>query len=379
VSERTRVALILGAGWSAAAGYPLARDLLDGPTYVTSDAARRRAQGVLDAYACWTQAHRDGYPEQFLAAVERGEVKRPPTVEAPTLFDAQGGPPLPWAWAVETVMLRLSWPQPADGLPSVAVQLSARAGHRLRYHGDLALPAKSPVHRQFIRDLLAQHELAGIITTNYDTLAERVLRHRPMARTPEPGFHYAGIARPQWAYGASPWDRYGEPSYMPGRNRIAVDGHVPLCKLHGSLNWEPAGQSVRIYRDMRLPFRGAGSAAIVAPTPEKRLPSWLADIWDHAYRILSGSDRWIVVGYSLPTYDYAVRDLMRRAADGALPRSIEVHDPFAEQVAANWERATGLPAETRPGLTAPVRRGAQPAPGIAWLEDRAAARPSSAA
>jgi hypothetical protein len=70
---------------------------------------------------------------------------------------------------------------------------------------------------------------------------------------------------------------------------------------------------------------------------------------------------------------------MRRAADGALPRSIEVHDPFAEQVAANWERATGLPAETRPGLTAPVRRGAQPAPGIAWLEDRAAARPSSAA
>ena len=122
-------------------------------------------------------------------------------------------------------------------------------------------------------------------------------------------FNYAGVAQPEWAYGASPWDRYGEPSSMPGRNRIAVDGHVPLCKLHGSLNWEPAGRSVRIYRDMRLPFRRGGSAAIVAPTPEKRPPAWLADVWDHAYRILSGSDRWAVVGYSLPSYDHAVRRL----------------------------------------------------------------------
>jgi hypothetical protein len=54
----TSAALILGAGWSAAAGLPLAADLIAGPLYATSQAAVERASRVEDDGFGWPQ--RDG-------------------------------------------------------------------------------------------------------------------------------------------------------------------------------------------------------------------------------------------------------------------------------------------------------------------------------
>ena len=102
------VALIVGAGWSFAAGYPLARDLIRGPIYTTNDASRRRAQAVLDGFAAWSASGPDNRAEVFLAEVLAGRVERPPSAEDPTLFEL----PLQWPWAVETVMLRLALPIP---------------------------------------------------------------------------------------------------------------------------------------------------------------------------------------------------------------------------------------------------------------------------
>lgn len=342
--KRQQVALVLGAGWSAAAGYPLARELLQGPIHVTSEQSRRRAQAVLDAFRSWATHNDPAYAEVFLAEVQRGRVPRPPVPEEPTLFDGLGGLPLPWSWAVETVMLRLSWPQlDRDDLHSEdAVLLPPRARHKVRYRGDLASPARSRPHEVFLREVLAEHDLVGVVTTNYDTLAERTLRHRPMRRHPEPGFFYAGLPTPQRAKGSSPWDRYNEDDWVPGMNSISITGRIPLCKLHGSLSWKRTGAELEVYRDLRLPFRDGGAAAIVAPVPEKEAEPWLEPVWSIAENVLSRAEKWIIVGYSLPPYDIAARALFQRSARAGRVGAISLHDPFAEQVASNWHDSTGL-------------------------------------
>jgi hypothetical protein len=63
--------------------------------------------------------------------------------------------------------------------------------------GQSHLPTNSAPHTAFRAILSAEAVLAGVVTTNYDTLAERVLRHRPMVRDPEPGFYYRGLPRPR--------------------------------------------------------------------------------------------------------------------------------------------------------------------------------------
>jgi hypothetical protein len=348
------VALILGAGWSAAAGYALARELITGPLYVATPAAQARAHAVLRTFASWSALNPNGPAEVFLAEVFAGRIQCTPTKEAPTLFDADGGPPLPWSWAVETVQLRLSQRAPVDAPEesrALALVYPRRHANRLRYSANLALPANSAPHTAFIRTVLAAGaELAGVVTTNYDTLAERVLRHRPMRRDPEPGFHYGGLPRPQHVHGHLPWDRFD--SHFSGRiGEIELTGTVPVCKLHGSLNWQRRGTEIGLYRDQRLAYRYGGTAAIIPPTAEKQAEPWLSSVWTAAEAILTTSQTWIVVGYSLPAYDHAIRDLLRRAARGGTAQTVVVHDPRAAELAPQWCELTGdLNIVLKPGL-----------------------------
>jgi hypothetical protein len=342
------VALIVGAGWSFAAGYPLARDLIRGPIFTTNDASRQRAQAVLDCFAAWSAAEPDNRAEVFLAEVLAGRVERPPQPEDPTLFAL----PLQWPWAVETVMLRLALPIPTaenDPLRTNAIVVPERRSNRLRYSGALDAPARAKTLVHFARALLARYHLSGVVTTNYDLLAEQVLRHRPMRRTPEPGFYYGGLPRPQHAHGHRPWDRY-DPYFVGELGDIELTGTVPICKLHGSLNWERAGHAVALFRDQRLVYRHGGTAAIIPPAAEKDAAEWLSPVWDSAEQVLADCDKWIVVGYSLPEYDYAVRDLFRRAATNGAATSIDLHDPYAEDLAARWQDVTSLTVIPRPGL-----------------------------
>jgi len=166
------MALILGAGWSAAAGYALARDLITGPLYVATPAARTRAHAVLRTFAAWSVLNPQRPAEMFLAEVFAGRIRRTPIEEAPTLFDADGGPPLPWSWAVETVQLRLSQRAPVnppEGSRTQALIYPRRHVNRLRYSANLTLPANSAPHTAFIRTVLGSGaELAGVVTTNYE-------------------------------------------------------------------------------------------------------------------------------------------------------------------------------------------------------------------
>jgi len=293
-----------------------------------------------------------GAAEVFLADVFVGRIKTRPDPRAPTMFDADGGPPLPWSWAVETVQLRLAQEGPGSTLPELRTQAFVyppRHVNRLRYGSNLSLPASSPRHTAFLRELLERYRLSGVVTTNYDTLAERVLRHRPMRRDPEPGCFYGGLTRPQFAHGHLPWDR-SDPD-MHGRiGSLELTGTIPVFKLHGSLNWERRGQKIALYRDQRLAYRRGGQAAIIPPTAEKQAETWLAAVWEGAELVLASSDRWIVVGYSLPEYDHAIGALLHRAAMSGTPVGIVLHDPHAPTLAAHWSEATALPVEPKPAL-----------------------------
>ena len=306
-----RVALILGAGWSAAARYPGGEDLLRGPVYVGSEASRVRVQAVLDAYRrC------DRPLEEFLARVRSGQVVMPPDPGDPSLFDRS----LPWTWAVETVVLKLMSPgmgRSGDG----AELLSARADFRRREGGHLG----TPVHAEAHRELVASHDLAGVVTTNLDTLAEGVLGE----------FHYGGLPLPQRAQGAGSWEYYNDPD--PESNAVELAGAVPLCKLHGSVNWELAGDRVVIWRDMRVPSRDPGRAAIF-----ERLPS----VWEAATEVLSAAEHWVVVGLAEPW------PLLTACARAGALRSVALHDPRSAGLRPRWEELTGVPVEPLDGLSA---------------------------
>ncbi len=50
---------------------------------------------------------------------------------------------------------------------------------------------------------------------------------------------------------------------------------MPVCKLHGSLNWQRRGTQIGLYRDQRLAYRYGGTAAIIPPTAEKQPEPWI--------------------------------------------------------------------------------------------------------
>lgn len=262
--------------------------LLGGAVYAGSDQSRRRAQAVLDAFRAW-----DGSPGAFLDRVRAGEIALPPDPDDPVLFARS----LPWTWAVEAVVLKQLWPN-APGRPGAHL-LQTRSDFRKRTGGHLG-PRSDAAE---LRELLAGHELAGVVTTSHDTLAESALGER---------FHYGGLPRPQVARGADSWEYYNEPD--PEANEVELTGAIPVCKLHGSINWQLDGGRVTIWRDMRVPSRDLGAAAIAVR---------LEPVWAAAEALLKSADHWIVAG--------AEPEPLRPLLEAARPRSIAVHGADAER------------------------------------------------
>jgi hypothetical protein len=91
-----------------------------------------------------------------------------------------------------------------------------------------------------------------------------------------------------------------------------------------------------MYTDMRPAFRHGGEALIVPPVPEKTAPSWLHPVWTGGKNALADSERWIVCGYSLPSYDYAARRLFENAANNGTVRQVVILDPNSEELERIW-------------------------------------------
>jgi hypothetical protein len=311
--------VILGAGFSYVAGLPLAKDLFHADIFASSKAARRRFEAVLHSWRTWQSMHPGQGPEEFLTKIYR----------SPRIG------PVPWSWAVETVAAVLATPLPRD-----------RGAYLGRYAGRITRPVNVPEHDAFWDVVLSRFAVDAVVTTNYDLLAERGLRHRPTQRPKRPGMHYGGLSRPQILKGtALPF------ALSKAERQVELNGGIPLYKLHGSLNWAVNAGAVSFYQDNRPAFRHGGDAQIVPPVLEKEAPTWLIDVWNGAREALASCSPWVVCGYSLPVYDQAITQLFIGAAAAGTVSTIFLLDPNSEVLLERWKAlAPDLHVRPLPGL-----------------------------
>lgn len=283
--DRTEhIAVFLGAGFSAVAGVPVAGRLLDHRPEVDRVIREKLVDRVVTKWKAW-QSRNGGATEVYLAELARTNQKE--------FHDA--------VWFVGlTVALRMGQLQVVGAQPTVIK-------HNLNR-------TSTPELEEFWDRVFDTRTDVSVVTTNFDTLAERGLRHVPRPKAKRPGFHY-GFGPEQLAGG-------GYPSYAHIQ-RVRIEGSVPLLKLHGSVSWSVRNGELIRYHDCRPAIRG--DAAIVAPLVEKTVPNYLLSTWTLAAKHLRRAGMWIVVGYSLPHYDKAVRTLLREAI--ARDTDIHVFDP----------------------------------------------------
>jgi hypothetical protein len=204
-----------------------------------SERSRQRFLRVEQHYERWQREHPTEYPEQYMELV----------------YTQRAGPNAPnWEWVVEYVCAAIA----SAGTPPASLNRNPRYFNRVNRTFYCA------THQLFWSALFSVNTDVSVLTTNYDILVERELRHRPMRRPRSPGCFYGGIARPQVLKGAAqPFSQWA-----PERI-IEMTGTVPVFKLHGSLNWVLNGQSIVMFQDMRAVFRHGGTAAIIPPIPQK--------------------------------------------------------------------------------------------------------------
>ena len=196
---------------------------------------------------------------------------------------------------------------------------------------------RTSVHEleEFWNILFRARANVSVTTTNFDVLAERGLRTVPRPKVPRPGFHYG--------FGPEDLQGGGYPSYSH-IHKIGTTGHVPLLKLHGSVSWSVRNGELVKYHDCRPAIRG--DAAIVAPIVEKTIPEYLRPTWEAAKNHLGRARTWIVVGYSLPHYDQAVRALLLEATSP--DTTIHIFDP--DSAVASRFRDLTFNVRLHPGL-----------------------------
>ena len=301
------VAVILGAGFSAIAGVPLASHLLDDRPNVDRVTREKLVDRVVTRWKTWHSQNGSATTEEYLAELARTKQRE--------FHDA--------VWFVGlAVALRMGQ------LRTVGANLEV-----IKHNLD-----RTSVNEleEFWNILFGARRDVSVITTNFDVLAERGLRHKPRPKVPRPGFHYG--------FGPEDLQGGGYASYSHIQ-KIRTAGRVPLLKLHGSVSWSLRNGELVKYHDCRPAIRG--DAAIIAPIVEKTVPTYLRRTWDAARKHLTRTRTWIVVGYSLPNYDQAVRSLLLKAA--APDTTIHVFDPDSA-VASRFSKHLKCNVGSHPGL-----------------------------
>lgn len=264
--------MFAGAGFSKIGGAPLANELFDMEPEVDRIARERLVARVVRKWLEWHR-NQNGTPEQYLAYLQE-----------------QGG--RDWLDAVWFVSLRIA-------LQMGRVELVGMQRTITRHNIDRTTGVSA--HELFWRVLFGIAQEVAVVTTNYDILCERGLRIKPRPRKSLPGFNY-GSGREVLQGG-------GYPSYSH-IIKVACEGRVPVYKLHGSVSWSARDGTLAKYHDCRPAIRG--DAAIIAPVTNKGIPETFEPIWKFAALALNATSTFVVIGYSLPEYDVAVRDLLKR-------------------------------------------------------------------
>jgi hypothetical protein len=301
------ISILLGAGFSAPANVPLASQLFDAEPDVDRITRQHLIDRVLHRWSDWRREN-GGSPEEYLANLQQEDGR--------AWQDAQ--------WYVGLVIAL------AMGRVELVGMKPTITRHNLNRTTGVA------AHEAFWTTIFRRTDDISVLTTNYDILTERGIRHTRRPRVPRPGFHYG--------WGPEPLAG-GYPSYSHIQ-KISADGTVPIYKLHGSISWSCRnGQLVR-YHDCRPAIRG--DAAIVAPVTAKALPTYLESVWTNARSGLTSSDTWLVVGYSLPAYDALVRGLLSDSARENLV--VHVFDPDPSAAGRFQSLLGGRTVLAHPGL-----------------------------
>lgn len=305
IDQEKPVALILGAGFSAAADVPLANKLFDDRPEVDRVTRRKLVDRVITRWNAW-RSKKHGPVEQYLAELANTDARE--------YLDAK--------WFIGLVVaLQMGQLQMVGPNLTITKHNLDRTSH--------------PELEKFWTVLFGARTDVSVITTNFDVLAERGLRHVPRPRVKRPGFHYGS--------GPESLEGGGYPSYSHIQ-KIRIAGHVPLLKIHGSVSWSLRNGKLVKYHDCRPAI--LGDAAIVAPIVEKTVPNYLEPIWMAAKDHLCRAGTWIVVGYSLPCYDKAVRALLLEAVKA--DTAIHVFDPDTAVASRFGELTSNV--RTHPGL-----------------------------
>lgn len=324
----SQTVVILGAGFSYAAGLPLTRDLFDVnvmPPRAQSKAAEVDYDEVRRAFARARNEDPLLTAESWLAqlyAERQSPLQR-------MLFGTR------WDQAIRYALARLVV------LPK---------GSNAHYYYGIGRNYCNPIHRQFWDRLEHQLDVKYIVTLNYDLLVEQALhndrstRHRTPPRCRYGGFQHVQAVRKM------------KNVITKEHDLMQLGDAFVLYKLHGSVNWawEPHSPTMKIHEDVRAVFRSDnayGVPAIVPPIPEKEMPPEFGQIWNEARKVLGQASTWIVCGYSLPDYDQALRQFFGEILRGRPMTRLVLLNPDSISVGERWKAlGANCAIETLAGL-----------------------------
>jgi hypothetical protein len=358
--------LILGAGASKPAGYPLASEVMDAIKKMAEDSASVELRQAWEEWDRFRQSLPPDFkliaynmnpevvlslPDLFLLAIEHEDADR--QTAAYRLFSETG----------EAHLDELEKYFNSD--ERAALQRAAKARSRfLRcldyffargHHYD----RDQRQRRAYLKGVLDSLQNGDVvITLNWDTTVERTLAE-------------AGRWSPLRGYG---FDRdlalvsqTGDPSPLP--EGFPVDSPILVLKLHGSFGWRTLDgdvyfESTRYLHEFGFQYSGIdfrfvdprephvytlGTPLIAYPSFLKRVEhDVMNSVWRKASDRLAAASSIHVWGYSLPGSDGALRALLHPLARRVERREVHVtvHDPAA-QTLDRWRRLLGKGIEFR--------------------------------
>jgi hypothetical protein len=362
--------LLLGAGASKCAGYPLASELV---SEVKREAEATPLWNFTNAWKQWEESvKRSRGLLRLLLCNPNPEV----VLSVPDLFDAAWNAELTQSFGVDA---RVQKGEFSSKEGSERVRKHVRSARRFQ---DLILAKArfrecldwffrfrhyedSKVEKRGLRNYLRSHlshlERGDIvITLNWDTTVERTL-----------------LEDRRW----SPLDGYGFVKKLDQQPRAPklAPSEVTVLKLHGSVGWHRS-RDKRLYFDSNhgflkflaiqtecgaIHFHDPLEKTIVGPPRESLLayPSFLKqlpgeemqEIWRAASEAIFKADSVEVWGYSLPESDLAVRTILaplRSRLRYHTIRRVRVHDPSGD-VRARWKDLLGSSAKIDSAMLAP--------------------------
>lgn len=184
---------------------------------------------------------------------------------------------------------------------------------------------------QLHRRLFEVVETAGVVSFNYDLIVDQTLAELGLLKWDAPPYRGASRMRAP-KFGRKRIELVDVPRFS-GRN------HVPLFKIHGSINWERHSEQEHGHRLAGIVPTGVPNAMLAAyfqpklpliipPVAAKvEIPDELGSVWKGALRMLALSERWIFWGYSFPQTDTISQVLFRSALNGRANKPVVVINP----------------------------------------------------